>query len=241
VSFDEVTHAVEAQRRALARGWIPKSRCARNRNRQAGPGPALPSVRSHRSKPSNTPAFVFKPAKSVVITTTSSVSGATASASSSATSPEKECRRSPDGQSASQSAQPVRHGSQSAAALLCFREPTLLRQHSRRPPLPPSSSPNMTTPRATCVTPIAASPGLVLRRDGTVEHLEATATVLGIFKEWDCEIGECQLRRLTPCPLHRRHHESYNSADEQFGEQRLIEALQRHRHSSSQARASFHR
>src|SRR2546421_11033198 len=37
-------------------------------------------------------------------------------------------------------------------------------------------------------------PGLVLRTDGTVERLDATATVLGIFKDWDCEIGECQLR-----------------------------------------------
>ena len=79
-------------------------------------------------------------------------------------------------------------------------------------------------------------PGLVLRRDGTVEHLDATATVLGIFKEWDCEIGECQLRPADTLALYTDGiTESYNSADEQFGEPRLIEALQRHRHSSSQA------
>src|SRR6267143_1397796 len=84
-------------------------------------------------------------------------------------------------------------------------------------------------------------PGLVLRSDGTVEHLDATATVLGIFKEWDCEIGECQLRPADTLALYTDGiTESYNSADEQFGEPRLIEALQRHRHSSSQAaRASI--
>src|SRR6267378_274827 len=37
-------------------------------------------------------------------------------------------------------------------------------------------------------------PALLLHSDDTVERLEATATVLGIFKDWDCEIGGCQLR-----------------------------------------------
>ncbi len=79
-------------------------------------------------------------------------------------------------------------------------------------------------------------PGLLLRSDGTVERLDATATVLGIFKEWDCEIGECRLHSGDTLALYTDGiTESYNSDDEQFGEQRLIEALQRHRGSSSQA------
>jgi serine phosphatase RsbU (regulator of sigma subunit) len=79
-------------------------------------------------------------------------------------------------------------------------------------------------------------PALLLHSDDTVERLEATATVLGIFKDWDCEIGECQLRPGDTLALYTDGiTESYNSADEQFGEQRLIEALQRHRNSSSQA------
>jgi len=79
-------------------------------------------------------------------------------------------------------------------------------------------------------------PGLVLRSDNTVERLAATATVLGIFKDWDCEIRECQLHPGDTFALYTDGiSESYNSADEQFGEQRLIEALQRHRESSSQA------
>src|SRR5262249_34176983 len=36
-------------------------------------------------------------------------------------------------------------------------------------------------------------PALVLRRDHRVERLSATGTVLGVFREWNCEIGECQL------------------------------------------------
>jgi serine phosphatase RsbU (regulator of sigma subunit)/catechol 2,3-dioxygenase-like lactoylglutathione lyase family enzyme len=79
-------------------------------------------------------------------------------------------------------------------------------------------------------------PPLLLHSDGTVERLDATATVLGIFKDWDCEIGECQLRSGDTLAFYTDGiTESYNSADEQFGEQRLIEALQRHRESSSQS------
>jgi len=82
-------------------------------------------------------------------------------------------------------------------------------------------------------------PALLLRSDKTVERLEATATVLGIFKDWDCEIGECQLHCGDTLALYTDGiTESYSSADEQFGEERLIEALQRHCGSSSQAALS---
>ncbi len=79
-------------------------------------------------------------------------------------------------------------------------------------------------------------PALLLRGDSTVERLDATATVLGIFKDWDCEIGECQLHPGDTLALYTDGiTESYNSDEEQFGEQRLIEALQRHRQACSQA------
>src|SRR5437667_1722665 len=79
-------------------------------------------------------------------------------------------------------------------------------------------------------------PALLLRGDDTVERLEATATVLGIFKDWNCEIGECQLLPGDTLALYTDGiTESCNAADEQFGEQRLIEALQRHRKACSQA------
>jgi serine phosphatase RsbU (regulator of sigma subunit) len=82
-------------------------------------------------------------------------------------------------------------------------------------------------------------PGLLLRSDNTVERLDATATVLGIFKDWDCEIGECHLRPGDTLALYTDGiTETYDSADEQFGEERLIEALQRHCGSSSQVALS---
>jgi len=74
---------------------------------------------------------------------------------------------------------------------------------------------------------------LLLHNDHTVERLES---VLGLFKEWDCSIGE---RRLLPGDTLALYTdgitESFNGAGEEFGEQRLIEALRRHRELSSQA------
>src|SRR5690349_1918068 len=79
-------------------------------------------------------------------------------------------------------------------------------------------------------------PALLLHSDDTVERLDATATVLGIFKNWDCEIGECQLRPGDTFALYTDGiTESYNSEDEQFGEERLIEALRCHRAATSQS------
>ncbi len=79
-------------------------------------------------------------------------------------------------------------------------------------------------------------PGLLLHSDDTVERLDATATVLGIFKDWDCEIGECQLLPGDTLALYTDGiTESYDSDDDQFGEQRLIEVLQRHRDAPSQS------
>lgn len=72
--------------------------------------------------------------------------------------------------------------------------------------------------------------GIVLRRDGAIERLESTATVLGLFETWDCEIGEC---RLLPGDLLALYTdgitETFNPRGEEFGERRLTEALGRHR------------
>src|SRR5262245_53818303 len=37
------------------------------------------------------------------------------------------------------------------------------------------------------------NPPLCLRRDGAIERLGATATVLGAFEEWECALGRTQL------------------------------------------------
>ena len=77
---------------------------------------------------------------------------------------------------------------------------------------------------------------LLLRSDGAVERLDSTSTVLGLFKEWDCSIGERRLFAGDTLALYTDGiTESFNDAEEEYGEQRLIEALQGHRESSSQA------
>jgi serine phosphatase RsbU (regulator of sigma subunit)/catechol 2,3-dioxygenase-like lactoylglutathione lyase family enzyme len=73
-------------------------------------------------------------------------------------------------------------------------------------------------------------PALLLRTDHSVERLSATATILGIFKSWDCEIGEARLAPGDALALYTDGiTESFNGADEQFGEARLLAALRRHR------------
>ncbi len=77
---------------------------------------------------------------------------------------------------------------------------------------------------------------LLLRSDTTVERLDSTATVLGVFREWDCSIGECRLFPGDTLALYTDGvTESYNAAEEEFGEQRLIAGLQRNRELSSQS------
>jgi serine phosphatase RsbU (regulator of sigma subunit) len=78
--------------------------------------------------------------------------------------------------------------------------------------------------------------GLLLRADDTLERLDTTASVLGLFEEWDCSIGERQLRPGDLFVLYTDGvTESFNDADEEFGEQRLVEACLRRRGLPSQA------
>jgi serine phosphatase RsbU (regulator of sigma subunit)/catechol 2,3-dioxygenase-like lactoylglutathione lyase family enzyme len=79
-------------------------------------------------------------------------------------------------------------------------------------------------------------PALILRPDDTLVHLHATATVLGMFKTWDCEIGDAQLFPGDALALYTDGiTESFNDADEQFGEERLAGALRRFRALSPQS------
>ena len=77
---------------------------------------------------------------------------------------------------------------------------------------------------------------LLLRGDKSVDRLEATSTLLGLFKDWDCSVGERQLFSGDMLALYTDGiTESFNQADdEQFGEQRLIDALLRHRNECPQ-------
>ncbi len=67
---------------------------------------------------------------------------------------------------------------------------------------------------------------LVCHPDGAMERLGATATVLGLGDDWDCEIGE---KRLAPGARLLVYTdgvtEATNERGEEFGEQRLAELL----------------
>ncbi len=72
--------------------------------------------------------------------------------------------------------------------------------------------------------------GLLLRRDNSVERLASTCTVVGLFKEWDCSIAERRLGYGDILALYTDGiTETFNEIEEDFGEQRLIAALRRHR------------
>jgi serine phosphatase RsbU (regulator of sigma subunit)/catechol 2,3-dioxygenase-like lactoylglutathione lyase family enzyme len=76
---------------------------------------------------------------------------------------------------------------------------------------------------------------LLLRSNDTMERLHSTCTVLGLFKEWDCAIAECQLLSGDTIAFYSDGvTESFNAAGEEFGEQRLADALLRHRKLSAQ-------
>jgi len=77
---------------------------------------------------------------------------------------------------------------------------------------------------------------LLLRSDGALERLDSTCTVLGLFNEWDCSMGETRLHSGDTLALYTDGvTESFNDGGEEFGEDRLVEALRRRRESSSQA------
>ena len=77
---------------------------------------------------------------------------------------------------------------------------------------------------------------LLLRRDGTLDRLDSTCTVLGLFKEWDSVIGERGIGAGDTLALYTDGiTESFNDRGEEFGERRLIEALRRHRALPSRA------
>ena len=78
-------------------------------------------------------------------------------------------------------------------------------------------------------------PAFLLRRDDTVERLDSTSTMIGLFERWDCAIEERQLHPGDTLLLYTDGAtECSNNAGEEFGEERLLEALKQHRDRSSQ-------
>ena len=63
-----------------------------------------------------------------------------------------------------------------------------------------------------------------------MERLESTSTGLGLFREWDCAAGECQLFGGDLLALYTDGvTESWNEAGEEFGEEGVLSSLHRHR------------
>src|SRR5215467_16158516 len=72
-------------------------------------------------------------------------------------------------------------------------------------------------------------PALLVRGDNSLERLGATCTVVGLFEEWECTMGE---RELTPGDSVLLYTdgvtEALNEEGEEFGEERLLEAARQH-------------
>ena len=74
------------------------------------------------------------------------------------------------------------------------------------------------------------NPPLCLRASGELEWLGATATVIGEFPEWDCALGRTT---LGPGDVFVGYSDGLTEAtrgEEQFGEQRLVDALRESAH-----------
>lgn len=85
---------------------------------------------------------------------------------------------------------------------------------------------------ANCGHPAA----ILLRRNDELERLDSTSTVLGLFQDWDCDVGERELFPGDTLALYTDGvTESFNAEGEEFGEDRLIEALRRRRELPSKA------
>jgi len=82
-------------------------------------------------------------------------------------------------------------------------------------------------------------PGLILRSDDTLDRLASTCTVLGLFENWECAIGECSLFPGDTLVLYTDGvTEAFNDRGEEFGERRLVDSLRRHRELAPQGMMS---
>jgi sigma-B regulation protein RsbU (phosphoserine phosphatase) len=74
------------------------------------------------------------------------------------------------------------------------------------------------------------NPPVLLRRGGTVERLDATATVLGLFLDWDCSVAEIRLDTGDILCLYTDGiTETTGHGGEEFGEARLLDTLWKNR------------
>jgi serine phosphatase RsbU (regulator of sigma subunit)/catechol 2,3-dioxygenase-like lactoylglutathione lyase family enzyme len=78
--------------------------------------------------------------------------------------------------------------------------------------------------------------GLILKADSSVQRLVSTGTLLGLFEEWTCTIGECDLVPGDTLALYTDGiTEASNDDGDEFAEEGLIDSLRRHRELPCQA------
>jgi CheY-like chemotaxis protein len=74
------------------------------------------------------------------------------------------------------------------------------------------------------------NPPLLLRKGGAVERLKATATVLGLFPDWECSVAQIQLAPGDILSLYTDGvTETSGRNGEEFGETRLLDTLRKSR------------
>jgi sigma-B regulation protein RsbU (phosphoserine phosphatase) len=89
---------------------------------------------------------------------------------------------------------------------------------------------------ALCYANAGHNPPLLARTDGTIERLTVGGTVLGVFPDAEYRTGEVALRSGDRLLLYTDGiTEARNAEDEEFGEDRLAEALRSHRHLEANA------
>jgi serine phosphatase RsbU (regulator of sigma subunit) len=81
------------------------------------------------------------------------------------------------------------------------------------------------------------NPPVLLHANGDVERLNATATVLGLFEDWDCEVADCELAAGDVLVIYTdgisEAGESERGDSEEFGEERLIAVSRQNRQQSA--------
>jgi serine phosphatase RsbU (regulator of sigma subunit) len=78
------------------------------------------------------------------------------------------------------------------------------------------------------------NPPILVRASGAVEHLGATATVLGLFEEWNCSVAELELAAGDVLVIYTDGvSEAADDKEDEFGETRLIEVTRSHQQHSA--------
>ncbi|HYL83799.1 MAG TPA: SpoIIE family protein phosphatase [Candidatus Angelobacter sp.] len=74
------------------------------------------------------------------------------------------------------------------------------------------------------------NPPILIRKEGIVERLDATATVLGLFPDWECSVATVQLETGDVLGMYTDGiTETSGENDGEFGEAGLLQTLRKHR------------